>query len=139
MIEVGFVDDGVFRLVDPGSACAVVDAPQGGFWVMPTVRITNAEREATIRCSLDDLTAGRRLGEAEAVRSLDDLGDDGWWQRAFFIYLTAVATIGDFRALDGHEGRLACTVSYSFASADYAADVILETQERAAEASRQAD
>jgi len=139
MIEVGFVDDGAFYLVVPGSTCAVVDAPQGGFWVMPTLRISGTEREATIRCSIDDVTAGRTLGEAEAVRSLDDVGDDGWWQRDFFINLTAVATLGYFHALDGHDGRIACTVADSFASADFEADVVLETQERAAEALTRAD
>jgi hypothetical protein len=125
-IEVGFVDDGVFEPVDPGSQCLVVNAPQGGFWIMPTLRISGTEREATIECSLEDITDGQMLGSAEALRMLDDAGG-GWWEKEFFLNLSAVRTVDDYQALHGHDGRLACTVTDEFASAEFAADVKLES------------
>lgn len=124
-LEVGFVRAGVFEPLAEGDPCTVVQAPQGGYWVMPTLRATGVAPQVTAACTVRDLTIDAELGHAEVAREML-AADDGWQELLFMLHLDTIDTSAKFDELAGRPGELSCTVSDGALSLDYVAPVVLE-------------
>lgn len=109
-LEIGFLQDGVYQPLQEEGDCKVLDAPQGGFWVMPTVRTWGTREGDIVGCSLYDNDLDMELGSVEYDQALHKSDEGDWLEAAPFLLPLPEVDRDLFPTLEGHQGQLDCYV-----------------------------
>lgn len=129
-LQVGVLVDGTFSPFSDGETCYVVDARagQGGFWVMPAMRMRGMTDHGIVTCALEDDELGV-LGEQDAPRLFEEVsGEDGTFQIDIYL-LPLTVDEATFDALPGHTGELRCLMTDDDGlEADFAVSVAIDTR-----------
>ena len=130
-LEVGLIVDGNFMPFSDGETCTVVDArkAQGGFWVMPAMRMRGMHEHGVVSCTLEDDELGV-LGEIDAPRLFEELpGEDGVYMIDIYL-LPLTIDEATYDTLPGHTGELACVmVDDDGLEARFSVSVAIDTRE----------
>lgn len=108
--EVVFVQDEQYFPLQDDAMCPVIYGAQGGWWVMPVLRVDGLGESPIVGCTMIDLDQDLELGSTIGMRRFV-LGDSGWLEHTFLLYMEAVNTAEEFLALDGHRASFSCSAS----------------------------